>query len=157
MTLSCCQGLEWLYLAGWLGALAFAVVVLLPGVGHTVNGATRWLQVGGLTLQASEVAKFSLMIYLAGYLHRYRGEQLSVERQALVPLIMIAVVAALLVDEPDLGSAVVSLFASVALLFSGSQFLIFCWLSLGDYLRCWLDGTYRMQRCWHSSTRGQCV
>ena len=139
-----------LYLVGWLGALAFAVVVLLPGVGHTVNGATRWLQVGGFTLQASEAAKFGLMIYLAGYLHRY-GEQLSVEpAKIFVPLSMIAVVGALLVVEPDLGSAVVIVAASVALLFiAGAQLRYFLLLLVvaGGLLALliWLE-PYRMQR-----------
>ena len=139
-----------LYLAGWLGALAFAVVVLLPGVGHTVNGATRWLQVGGFTLQASEVAKFGLMIYLAGYLHRY-GEQLSVEpAKIFVPLSMIAVVGALLVVEPDLGSAVVIVAASVALLFiAGAQLRYFLLLLVVAgvllALLIWME-PYRMQR-----------
>ena len=115
-----------LYLVGWLGALAFALVVLLPGVGHTVNGATRWLQISGFTLQASEVAKFGLMIYLAGYLHRY-GEQLSAEPvKVFVPLGMIVSVCALIVIEPDLGSAVVIVAASIALLFiAGAQLRYF--------------------------------
>ena len=66
-----------LYLVGWLGALAFAVVVLLPGVGHTVNGATRWLQISGFTFASLGGRKVRINdLYLAGYLHRY-GEQLS--------------------------------------------------------------------------------
>ncbi len=139
-----------LYLIGWLGALTVAVVVLLPGVGHTVNGATRWLQIGGFTLQASEVAKFGLMIYLAGYLHRY-GEQLSAEpAKIFVPLSMILLVCALLVIEPDLGSAVVIVAAAIALLFiAGAQLRYFALLivSAGSALALliWIE-PYRMER-----------
>jgi cell division protein FtsW len=139
-----------LYLIGWLGALAFAVVVLLPGVGHTVNGATRWLQISGFTLQASEVAKFGLMIYLAGYLHRY-GEQLSAEpAKIFVPLGMIVVVCGLLIVEPDLGSAVVIVAASIALLFiAGAQLRYFLLLLIAAgaalALLIWIE-PYRMQR-----------
>ena len=139
-----------LYLVGWFGALAFAVIVLVPGVGHTVNGATRWLQISGFTLQASEVAKFGLMIYLAGYLHRY-GEQLSAEpAKIFVPLGMITVVSGLLVVEPDLGSAVVIVAASIALLFIGGaqlRYFLLLLLAAGGMLALliWLE-TYRMER-----------
>lgn len=139
-----------LYLVGWVGALALAVVVLLPGVGHTVNGATRWLQLGGFTLQASEVAKFGLMIYLAGYLHRY-GEQLSAEpAKIFVPLGMIIAVCALLIVEPDLGSAVVIVAASIALLFiAGAQLRYFLLLLVAASgalaLLIWIE-PYRMER-----------
>ena len=139
-----------LYLVGWFGALVFAVAVLVPGVGHTVNGATRWLQIGGFTLQASEIAKFGLMIYLAGYLHRY-GEQLSLEpAKIFVPLGMIAVVSGLLVVEPDLGSAVVIVAASVVLLFIGGaqlRYFLLLLLVAGGLLALliWME-PYRMQR-----------
>ena len=62
------------YRLGWFGSLVLVVLVLIPGVGHEVNGATRWIRLPGFNLQAVEVAKFGLMIYLAGYLSRYHDE-----------------------------------------------------------------------------------
>ena len=50
--------------------LALLVLVLVPGVGHTVNGSTRWLRIGAINLQVSEPVRLCLMIYLAGYLVR---------------------------------------------------------------------------------------
>jgi cell division protein FtsW len=59
------------YWLGWLVSLVLVLAVLVPGLGHEAKGATRWIRLGGFNLQAVEVAKFGLMIYLAGYLSRY--------------------------------------------------------------------------------------
>ena len=56
-----------------LGSIILLAVVLIPGVGHTVNGATRWINFGLFTFQVSEIAKLFLIIYLSGYLLR-RGD-----------------------------------------------------------------------------------
>jgi len=105
------------YLIGWLVSLVVALLVLVPGVGHEVNGASRWLQLGGFTIQAAEVAKFGLCIYLAGYLSRHHEKIATDPHVLLVPLVMIGTIAGLLVAEPDLGSAVVILGATVGVLF----------------------------------------
>ena len=139
-----------LYLLGWLGALLIATLVLLPGVGHEVNGATRWLKIGGFTLQAAEVAKFGLCVYLAGYLTSH-GDKLANDAGVLfLPLTMIALVCALLVLEPDLGSAVVLMGATVSLLFvAGAKlryFMLFAVLGAGLVTLLILIEPYRMQR-----------
>lgn len=106
-----------LYLLGWLVPVTLAVLVLIPFIGHEVNGASRWIRLGGFSLQAAEVAKFGLCLYLAGYLSRYH-ERLADDTNVLfVPLAMVAVVCGLLIAEPDLGSAVVIVAATVSLLF----------------------------------------
>ena len=46
------------------------LIVLLPGVGYTVNGSTRWVRIGVMNLQVSEPARLCLLMYLAGYLVR---------------------------------------------------------------------------------------
>ena len=51
-------------------AFALLLVVLVPGIGYSANGSTRWIRLGVLNLQASEPARLCLMIYLAGYLVR---------------------------------------------------------------------------------------
>ena len=105
------------YLLGWLASVAIGVAVLVPGVGHEVNGASRWLRLGGFSLQAAEVAKFGLCIYLAGYAARYHERIGTDARNLLVPMTMITIVCVLLIAEPDLGSAVVILGASIGLLY----------------------------------------
>jgi Bacterial cell division membrane protein len=53
-----------------LCAIALLAVLLVPGIGRTVNGATRWIPLGVLSLQPSELVKFTVVIYLSGYLVR---------------------------------------------------------------------------------------
>ena len=50
--------------------IVLLAVVLIPGVGHTVNGSTRWVRIGVMNLQVSEPARLCLLIYIAGYLVR---------------------------------------------------------------------------------------
>lgn len=83
------------------------VAVLVPGIGHRVNGAWRWLSIGGITVQASEVAKLGIIVYLAGYLVRH---QLQVQRHLwgfAKPIGVFGVIAALLLAEPDMGTTIV--------------------------------------------------
>lgn len=139
-----------LYLLGWLAAVAMAIAVLLPGIGHEVKGASRWINLGVITLQAAEVAKFGLCIYLAGYLARH-GDKVGEDAGVLMlPLFMVALVAGLLVAEPDLGSAVVIVSATVAVLFVAGAKLRYFALFVGAgaallALLIW-DEPYRLQR-----------
>ena len=55
--------------------LVFLILVFIPGLGRTSYGATRWIGFGGFTMQPSEVAKFCLVFFLAGYL--CDGDKLS--------------------------------------------------------------------------------
>ena len=73
-----------LYLLGWLVPAILAVLVLIPFIGHEVNGASRWIRLGGFSLQAAEVAKFGLCLYLAGYLSRYH-ERIADDSNILFP------------------------------------------------------------------------
>ena len=59
-----------------LSSLFLLALVLIPGVGHTVNGSTRWLDLIIFTVQVSEIAKLFLIIYLSGYLIR-RSEEIQ--------------------------------------------------------------------------------
>lgn len=139
-----------LYLLAWLGAMLVAIAVLVPGIGHEVNGASRWIRIGGFSLQASEMAKFGLAIYLAGYLQRYSTKLNEQPLLMFVPLIMVAGVAGMLVAEPDLGSAVVIVFAAVSLLFVAGaplrHFLLLAVVGVGSLsLLVWIS-PYRMER-----------
>ena len=89
----------------------------MPGVGRDVNGATRSIGLGAFSLQASEAAKFLLLVYLAGYLARFSDVVRDKPMALLLPLSMMAVVAVLLLMEPDFGSVVVLGVTTCALLF----------------------------------------
>jgi cell division protein FtsW len=138
------------YLLGWFASFAIAVIVLIPGLGHEVNGASRWIRFGGFSLQAAELAKFGLCIYLAGYLDRHHERIREDARVLFVPLAMVLVVTGLLVAEPDLGSAVVITTASVGLLFlAGAKvryFFLFAVAGAGALVLLIAFAPYRVQR-----------
>jgi cell division protein FtsW len=84
--------------------LVLLVLVIIPGVGRNVNGATRWLGAGPLAIQPSEFAKFALIIFLADYLARNVRRVESFFRGLLPPLLMLGIIAGLIMLEPDLGT-----------------------------------------------------
>lgn len=96
---------SWLWLMVGLSLLA---VVLIPGIGRSVNGARRWLSLGPLTLQASEFAKLFVVLYLAGYLVRRHVEVRSRWSGFVKPMAVVFVVTLLLMLEPDFGATVVT-------------------------------------------------
>ncbi|NBC22804.1 MAG: putative lipid II flippase FtsW [Gammaproteobacteria bacterium] len=101
----------------WLGAVVLCVLVLVPGIGLEANGARRWIGLGAFSLQAAEVCKFLLLIYMAGYLERFH-EGIKDDAQALLrPLLMLGSLCALLLLQPDFGTAVVLAVTTCGLLF----------------------------------------
>lgn len=97
--------------------LALLVAVLIPGIGISVNGARRWIRVGGFTIQASEFAKFAFIVFFASFLAR-RTEEFQTRWSAFVKLIVIlGVFVVLLLLEPDFGSAVVLCITAGAMMF----------------------------------------
>ena len=88
-------------------ALCALVGVLIPGIGVTVNGAHRWIQLGPLTVQPSEFAKFAILLWGADLLARKESlRTLTTARHVLVPLVPgFAVVVGLVMLEPDLGTS----------------------------------------------------
>jgi cell division protein FtsW len=108
--------LSWLLLIVALGLL---VLVLIPGVGHAVNGSRRWLLVGPITVQASEPARLCLLLYLASYAVR-RSTELGASLNGLVkPLFFVGAAAVLLLAEPDFGATVVLGATTLTVLFVG--------------------------------------
>ena len=79
-----------------LGSIFLLALVLIPGVGHTVNGSTRWLNFGLFTFQVSEVAKLFLIIYLSGYLIRRSDEVQSNTMGFIKPMLILAMASGLL-------------------------------------------------------------
>ncbi len=97
------------------------VLVLIPGIGKEVNGSYRWFSFAGFSLQISEFAKLSMIVYMSGYLLRH-GKNLSQSPSWLpliVPLAVLALIDVLLMLEPDFGSTVVVTSTMVAMLFLG--------------------------------------
>jgi cell division protein FtsW len=106
---------------GSLACILFAILLLLallvPGVGIEVNGSTRWINLAVFRLQVSEPAKLLALVYLAGYLVRRADEVLYTRAGFLKPLGLLAVVALLLLLEPDFGATVVLTTTALVMLF----------------------------------------
>jgi cell division protein FtsW len=107
---------------GWVllvVSLALLVIVLVPAFGHAVNGSRRWLELGPITVQASEPARLGLLLYLASYAVR-RQVELGASLNGLVrPLFVVGAAAVLLLAEPDFGATVVLGATSLTVLFVG--------------------------------------
>ena len=121
---------RWYDLGPWLLVFGFVllVLVLIPGIGKEVNGSQRWIRAGILNLQASEVAKFCMTIYLGGYLVRRLNDVRNSWKGVVRPILPLGFFVFLLIMEPDYGAAVVLMAAVMGMIFlSGmrfSQFLV---------------------------------
>ena len=95
--------------------ICLLVTVLL--IGRSVNGSTRWIVLGPITVQAAEPAKLFFFCYLAAYLVRRRDQVMEDWKGFAKPLIVFAVLAALLLRQPDLGTIIVMFVTTFGLLF----------------------------------------
>ncbi len=88
-------------------SLLLLVIVLIPGIGQVINGSRRWLYLGVITFQVSELMKLAALIYLASYLQRHEQEIRTRVSGFMKPLIILAVISLLLLLEPDFGTTFV--------------------------------------------------
>jgi cell division protein FtsW len=100
-----------------IAGFALLALVLVPGIGDTVNGSARWLELGPLRFQASEPARLCLLMYLASYAVRRNADLTASFKGFLKPMLVIAAACALLLAEPDFGAAVVLTTTSLGILF----------------------------------------
>jgi cell division protein FtsW len=111
----------WERVAPWLFALSLLLLaaVLLPGIGKVVNGARRWLSIGPIGFQPSELAKFAVLIYAADYMVRKMDVKERFFRAVLPMGAAVAVVGVLLLAEPDMGAFMVVAVIAMGILFLG--------------------------------------
>ncbi|MGH8495329.1 MAG: putative lipid II flippase FtsW [Gammaproteobacteria bacterium] len=142
----------WEHTGPLLLAAAFALLtlVLVPGVGHTVNGSTRWVSLGVANLQVSEPARLLILMYLCGYVVRQRDSLSQSFTGFLKPLLVVILACGLLLAEPDFGAATVLLAASLGvLLVGGVRLRDFCLLfvmALLAFGALAVTSAYRMKR-----------
>jgi cell division protein FtsW len=105
-------------------AILLLAVVLVPGVGTRVGGASRWLRISSFAgLQPAELAKLALVVYLAFWLAAKR--ELVGRWSVTVPFVaVLSLVAALVIAEPDLGTAIVVVAIGLAMYFVAGARLI---------------------------------
>jgi rod shape determining protein RodA len=107
----------WIKLAYPVYAIALVMLALVPLVGVEALGAKRWIDVGPLSFQPSELMKFALVAALARYYLWLPEERVGRWPYVLLPLLMIAVPVLLTLKQPDLGSAIIFMALGLALLF----------------------------------------
>ncbi|WP_286263071.1 cell division protein FtsW [Thalassotalea atypica] len=103
--------------SGGLLLLGIGLLVVVLLIGRSVNGSTRWIVVGPITIQAAEPAKLFFFCYLAAYLVRRRDEVMENIKGFFKPLVVFGVLAMLLLMQPDLGTVVVMFVTTFGLLF----------------------------------------
>jgi cell division protein FtsW len=124
----------WVFVA----ALLLLVLVLIPFIGKGVNGAHRWIPLGLMNFQPSELAKLGIAMYAAGYMVR-KMEVKENFLQAVLPMaISIGVVGLLLLAEPDMGAFLVIAAIAMGILFlggvNGRMFLLITAILIGAFV-----------------------
>lgn len=127
--------------------LGLLVIVLIPGIGRQVNGSMRWLPFGG---QVSELAKLGWIMYLSSYLTRHAKEVHTQLSGFIKPLSILAIICALLLKEPDFGSAFVMVATSLGIMFLAGvrlwQFGSLALLAAGSLALVAVSSPYRLTR-----------
>ncbi|MDB5965891.1 MAG: cell division-specific peptidoglycan biosynthesis regulator FtsW [Polaromonas sp.] len=111
----------WEKLAPWLFVLSLMllILVLVPFIGKGVNGARRWITLGFMNFQPSELAKFAVLLYAADYMVRKMEVKERFFRAVMPMAIAIAIVGLLLLAEPDMGAFMVISVIAMGILFLG--------------------------------------
>jgi len=133
-----------------LGSLLLLALILVPGIGYTVNGATRWIRLGPLNLQVSETVKLFAVLYVSGYLVRH-GLEVSTTLTGFVrPLFWVGSASLLIVAQPDFGTTAVLLATVLGLLFLGGvpliHFIVLFGLVVAGLIGLILIEPYRLAR-----------
>jgi cell division protein FtsW len=105
----------WLFLTG----LILLAIVLIPGIGREVNGARRWLSLGVVNLQPSELMKLFVVLYAADYTVRKMNFMHDLQRAFLPMAAAMTLAGGFLILEPDYGALVVIVFIAMGILFLG--------------------------------------
>ena len=140
----------WQQWGGQLLIFSILMLLLVLVVGHSVNGAKRWLPLGPFNLQPAETAKLVLITYLSGYLVRRIDEVRGRFSGFVKPLALVFCMALLLLAQPDLGSVVVLFVTTLGLLFLAGarvvQFALMILMGVAALVMLILFEPYRMRR-----------
>lgn len=118
---------DWVFM---LISILLLVALFIPDIGTSVNGSIRWIRLGPINIQPSEVCKFSLILYISGYSVR-RMSEINTLRSFLKPLFLLFIISLLIMGQPDLGSTAIICLLVVAILFyAGISFFQFSLLSI---------------------------
>jgi rod shape determining protein RodA len=135
----------------WLGGITLLILVL--HMGHVGKGAQRWLDIGGLQIQPSELMKLALVLALASWFHRASWERIGNPLFLIPPLIAVLIPVGLILKEPNLGTAAITMMLGGTIFFAAGvrwwKFLLvalpipllaqFAYTHLHDYQRARID------------------
>ena len=131
-------------------SLILLILVLVPGIGKSVNGSRRWINLVVFNLQASEVAKVCMVVYVSGYLVRRADRVREGWVGFVLPLCLCSVFLLFLLFEPDFGASVVLLGTVMVLLFLGGaplyQFLLLMIAAVAMLGVVAISESYRLKR-----------
>ncbi len=105
-------GAYWLFIS-----LFLLTLVLIPGIGHIVNGSRRWLKFGPLAIQVTEMVKLFGVLYISQYLIHHGQECREELRGILKPIAMLGLIIGLMLLEPDFGASVVLFTTALGIMF----------------------------------------
>ncbi|MBS4054111.1 MAG: putative lipid II flippase FtsW [Thermaerobacter sp.] len=102
-----------------LATILLLLALYVPGVGFSVQGSTRWINLGLFNLQPSEIAKVTMVMWVAAFLARKADRLRSFTKGTMPVLLVTGLVAGLIFDQPDLGTAVAIVLVMCLVLFAG--------------------------------------
>jgi len=136
----------------FVGALVLLAMVLLPFIGVAKNGARRWIPLGLLNFQPSELAKLVMTMYAASYMVRKMDVKEDFIKAVWPMAVALAVLGLLLLAEPDMGAFVVIAVIAVGILFlggvNGRMFLLICAVLLAAFVGMIAFSDWRAERIW---------
>ncbi|WP_077928585.1 putative lipid II flippase FtsW [Wohlfahrtiimonas populi] len=133
----------------WVAALML-ILVLIPGIGREINGAMRWIPLGVINFQPSEMAKLFAFIYIAGFLSRHNDKIKNEMLYLITPLSALGLLGVFLLLEPDFGSTAVLMGVGLAMIFiagvSAWRFSIMIMMTMMGMISLVLVAPYRVAR-----------
>ncbi len=110
---------KWRKASWWIGiaGIALLILVLVPGIGMKINGARRWIDIGPMNMQVSDVAKIGYILCLAQYFSIIQRERAHFFKGFLLPCVMIGIFFGLILLQPDFGTALLFAMVGGVLLF----------------------------------------
>lgn len=134
----------------FVGGLLLLIVVIIPGLGHKINGARRWISLGGFNFQPSEVMKVLVPLYVADFAVRKADEMNNFKRVFVPMLVVMILVGAILLQQSDYGSFAVMTATAISILWlAGINLPVFAGtlgLFMGALTIFVMLSPYRMQR-----------
>lgn len=149
------QGIDYKTWEKWalpffVATIILLIVVFIPGIGTTFKGAQRWINLGGLSFQPTELCKLSLIIYLAAWLSSSRQRVNTSAKGFLGFLFILGLLGVLIMKQPDMGTlGIIVAIACLMYFVSGARFIYLVTLMGGGAATFWLlvkIEPYRMQR-----------